>query len=1264
MDKNDSSPVGVNKADNCTAAGLSGDHRKRKKDNDMSEGEPQPASRLDLSWTQSEHEVSMTTTLGAGDGDAQFVDVSFTDQKMTIKLADGREQQWSFSAAIEKEMSRVQRKKRKFTITVVKKVADMWSSLEAVQDTGTNEGLCSVEDTIVQSSPENEPADNGEESMMKEEEPVHSLDHVKHDFFEKDEKLTVHVYVKNVNKDAVKVRFENQSFLVKFQTGDVKFLHLHEGTSEDTVFCWNVTTKSTIVPTRCKYKVTGSFIELIVVKASLERWATLEAPQRKETASTPRSASWIPARNSTSRSEKVEEASVASGSAENSAAVAFDEMAAVDVNRQRSLTSSPTIANSSLKSQKPTCKVQPLNKVQGEVPVVSPGHTGLDNLGNTCFMNSVIQVLSNTREFRDFFLDGRFQREINTDNKLGTGGHLAVAFGVLLKTLWSGNKYSCAPGKLKDLVAKKASQFTGFAQHDSQEFLAFLLDGLHEDLNRVKDKPYTETVDSDGRADEVVANEAWEVYKKRNDSFVVDLFQGQYKSKLVCPACNKVSITFDPFLYLSVPLPKKKKTVPVTFMWKDPHRKPVKYLVQLIKDSSVEHFKEVLSRKTGVRPSSIRVFEAYRGLIHKHFHSGSDLSNVQPNETIIAAEMLSKETAGEEVIEMPVIQRTLIPHQFPLRCARCHKECDSGSKLKRCTKCLKVGYCDQTCQRIHWTTHKAQCNCSPEPVGCPFILSLPKSHCTYARLVCLMEGFARYSVDTFQPPVKTEGPSTSGLVSRSGTANGGGMTEDLQLPSHPSASNLSSSSGSQSSGSLSSLDSISSCSSTATLTADTPAATFHMEDEKEGVGEKERGSVGEVMECSMSGDVRGRGDGDSGFESASTTTQLSGAADGDVVQDEGGDDKDLKARAASLTAQQSSTASPGVGVEKSAPTNPVLGVQTNVVTERPVPLFFIKPVTEDGHGLKVERLEDKGETPLDLSMHSFLSMDWRNSDKLASYVLVQSKKLDADLDDSMQAGIFDENSPLSLTQCMELFTEPEILSPDEAWYCPRCKKHQEASKQMSVWRLPHTLVVQLKRFSFRNFIWRDKIDKMVDFPVRGLDMSPFTVGTHKPGDPPPIYDLYGVVNHHGGILGGHYTSFVRCADPDTPLKNEVGWRLCDDSRVTQISSEKNVLTRAAYLLFYRRRDTFSPTVSRGIIGAQGADVEALDDHLLEEEEDVVSNKWNRDATSIEREPSEEKYDPEKEADNDDSNSGGGEGRLVMDIESGPKLDYTDMDAVD
>jgi ubiquitin carboxyl-terminal hydrolase 4/11/15 len=124
-----------------------------------------------------------------------------------------------------------------------------------------------------------------------------------------------------------------------------------------------------------------------------------------------------------------------------------------------------------------------------------------------------------------------------------------------------------------------APQFSGYQQHDSQELVAFLLDGLHEDLNRVIQKPYVEKPDWEGGGDlELVdlAQKSWDGYMRRNDSVIVDLFQGQYQSTLVCPECQKVgdgalytscgilkcgqvSITFDPFMYLTLPLPVQKK---------------------------------------------------------------------------------------------------------------------------------------------------------------------------------------------------------------------------------------------------------------------------------------------------------------------------------------------------------------------------------------------------------------------------------------------------------------------------------------------------------------------------------------------------------------------------------------------------------------------------------------------------------------------------------------------------------------------------------
>ncbi|KAG6728941.1 ubiquitin carboxyl-terminal hydrolase 5 isoform X1 [Carya illinoinensis] len=181
------------------------------------------------------------------------------------------------------------------------------------------------------------------------------------------------------------------------------------------------------------------------------------------------------------------------------------------------------------------------------------GLTGLLNLGNTCFMNSSIQCLVHTPEFARYFRED-YHQEINWQNPLGMVGELALAFGELLRKLWAPGRMPVAPRSFKAKLARFAPQFSGYNQHDSQELLAFLLDGLHEDLNRVKHKPYIKSKDADGRPDEEVADEYWANHIARNDSIIVDVCQGQFKSTLVCPVCNKVSITFDPFMYLSLPL--------------------------------------------------------------------------------------------------------------------------------------------------------------------------------------------------------------------------------------------------------------------------------------------------------------------------------------------------------------------------------------------------------------------------------------------------------------------------------------------------------------------------------------------------------------------------------------------------------------------------------------------------------------------------------------------------------------------------------------
>lgn len=139
------------------------------------------------------------------------------------------------------------------------------------------------------------------------------------------------------------------------------------------------------------------------------------------------------------------------------------------------------------------------------------GTTGIDNIGNSCFMSCVLQALANTRELRDYFLSRLYELEANPDNPLASR-RCEVLFQVahVMSQLWSGQRSAVNPIRLKQCIGYRVEQFLGYGQQDAQEFLDSVLDSLHEDLNRVRRKKRSEEVECRGKLDMAVFRETLE----------------------------------------------------------------------------------------------------------------------------------------------------------------------------------------------------------------------------------------------------------------------------------------------------------------------------------------------------------------------------------------------------------------------------------------------------------------------------------------------------------------------------------------------------------------------------------------------------------------------------------------------------------------------------------------------------------------------------------------------------------------------------------
>lgn len=777
-----------------------------------------------------------------------------------------------------------------------------------------------------------------------------------------------------------------------------------------------------------------------------------------------------------------------------------------------------------------------------------------------CVSSSFYRLRNNKSADRGCAGD-RYKKELNPSNPLAHNGMVAKAYASLIREMYGDStSYAFSPKAFKNVIGKYGPSFSGYGQQDSQEFLLFLLDGLQEDLNRIQKKPYIEKPDStdemvnDPAALREMAAKCWEIYKARNDSVITDLFAGMYKSTVVCPVCDKVSIIFDPFNNLTLQLPIEN-VWSRNFLYFPLRAQPCQIGIDIDKNSTFKTLKEMIAMKTGADARKLIVAEIYRNRFYKIFKDEDTIAE----ERIVDNDVLCVFELEDVPTNWPRPKKPAQKRMLYMAHNQSEEEDLPDDDSPQADKMVVVVYHRHT--RPGATRSQQQ----RAIFGVPALIVVTREEARdydaiMRKVLANVESmttrdFLRESEEADQSPEDSdtvlmnteEGDSSSeskvqaqsvdsedGMVDISmgeGTANAPTNSRIRYPPSRIQRKRQAKmlQPGSFITPEVRTLFELKYCSSGETI----PASFSSMHEDS-----KDFPSIASRMPQSSAARM----------ESSKTKLHRRLQRVGQGSPSSSDEDVDDAPR----QAQSFQAANTGSGSDD----DELPPVHQLVQPPRQGFSRFSKSTPRNKKGLitysrkgkdrsttssRDETEAGNGSSPL-LRLGEQIYVDWTNEGYDALFGSTSSnqetdpgmrgfptweimdERPDPELAERRRVRAQRRKNGVTLNDCLDEFGKEEILSENDAWFCPRCKEHRRAGKTLELWTAPDILVIHLKRFSSQGRL-RDKLDVMVDFPVEGLDLSS-RVASQEEGKS-PIYDLFAVDNHYGGLGGGHYTAFAK-----------------------------------------------------------------------------------------------------------------------------------------
>ena len=796
------------------------------------------------------------------------------------------------------------------------------------------------------------------------------------------------------------------------------------------------------------------------------------------------------------------------------------------------------------------------------------GLVGLNNLGNSCYMNTGLQCLSNCELLTKYFLGDYYKEFINTENPIGSKGEIVEKYSQLIHHLWLGDNEYVSPIQFKRAFGKQYNAFNNYAQQDTQEFISYLLDVLHEDLNKVKSKPYIETNDlSENLSEEEQFKKQKDLYLCRNQSLIADLISGFFKSTLYCPDpnCKNIRKSFEPFNIISLSLVNEAKLrkleeyqneqnklkgitiITISFIPFKINYKPLRFEVKIKKGMDISTFKKKIEIITGFNQNSFEIYKM----------QDKELICISPD--IVLLEEFLKGDKKLFLFQIPPYVFGKPSDYFDKEYEELNNNFDKlyleeekyeGNDLYKKYNEKKQNKNQR--QKNKKRKNKKYKNKTDDDL--PNNKNINKIEEEKKEDEKEAEGNIENTEETEYEEKEEDDNDNNNINNNEEEENNNKSKEDEDIEMKD--NNLF-------------------VDRNKWVKAELYNYTYKIQNNPDKPNEEQRVNNSRIIYINREWD---------NTQIYICILEMLEGVRNDLPEIKAVWFKDLYEVTKTIKEMESSKERKEIleYFEKELPYHPLMleylgffNCKTQNIEEKTKKWNDSVVLFDNGEFYfqkAINRLEIKNKLSDVVLMFKILwkstfASDYKEgsfpieiirSEKLEQIIKDQReeeflKKNNIKIDKNSKSGK-NKNNNLKLEELLTNFNEIEKLSNDNQWYCPKCKQFQLADKKMEIYSINEVIILHLKRFKNNQ-----KNNCYVEFPLEGLNLGEYLPKKNEKN----IFDLFAVANHVGGLNGGHY--FAYCKN-----FKDGEWYEFNDSHVSKINKNE-VVSSKAYVLFYSKR---------------------------------------------------------------------------------------------